>query len=140
MGSGNLDYEFTNANIWIALEFSPIARHSHEAALIRSMLAALPPSFCHTVMASCGINQPSGKSCPLRLKLEQGAKFTSECRPPCAECGAAAPCAASPLRLQQRSPGERRAVDWRANIPHPCPLFHCGSDRRRRYACMAVAR
>jgi hypothetical protein len=24
-------YEFTNANIWIASEFSPIARHSHEA-------------------------------------------------------------------------------------------------------------
>src|SRR6476620_10357730 len=38
-------YEFTNANIWIASEFSPIARHSHEAARAHSLYAFCTPAF-----------------------------------------------------------------------------------------------
>ena len=99
-------------------------RNIGSRALIRSMLAALPPSFCHTVMASCGINQPSGKKLPPATEVgarHQGAKFASECRPPCAECGAAAPCAASPLpastTITWRATGRRLAGEYSAPLP-----------------------
>ena len=36
--------------------------------------------------------------------------------------------------------GERPAVDWQANIPHPYLVLYCGSHRCRRHAWLAVLR
>ena len=44
------------------------------------------------------------------------------------------------LQPQGRSGGQRPADDWQANIPHPYPVFYCGSLRCRRHACLAVPR
>jgi chromate reductase len=35
---------------------------------------------------------------------------------------------------------ERPTVDWSANIPHPHPVFYCGSHRYRRHSWLAVIR
>jgi len=118
------------------------------------MLAALPPSFCHTVMGFCAghgqLSTEAGKSCPLRLKLEarrQGAKFPPlNIAPPfvpnCGEPLLHAPPLLSLPGFKQRSPGEATGPsDWQANIPRLLPGFFIAvmlSASALRYAGMAV--
>ena len=44
------------------------------------------------------------------------------------------------LPLRGKAAGERPAVDWQANVPHPCPVLRYGSHRCRRHAWLAVLR
>ena len=46
----------------------------------------------------------------------------------------------SSIPLRGKAAGERPAVAWQANVPHPCPVLCCGSHRCRRHAWLAILR